>query len=253
MKSPDGSQWWHTYHAKIVRQRNFKRVIQVQPMRWSTDGEPVLGRPVRAGEPLAVPAGTPYLPCRDARVWQFEGGKASLAELDYYGHQQLLCLDLDGLHLGRLPAQPVNVYRSGEKVVLRDGMYEDVRVTACLRVVDGNRAVGVLVRVTAPAVGHDAQRGYFAGWVPARGRLVLRRSNGSSSEELASCDVRGTTSGDTLVVEAIGTTLRVHLGSSPETLLEVEDDRYSYGSVGLRVAGTDALFTRLAVEPGGPA
>ena len=62
--SPDGSEWWHVYHAKIVRQRNFKRVIQVQPMAWSADGEPVFGRPVAAGEPLREPSGTPHPPRR---------------------------------------------------------------------------------------------------------------------------------------------------------------------------------------------
>ena len=51
VRSPDGSQWWHVYHAKIVPQRNFKRVIHVQPMGWSDAGEPVLGEPVAAGVP----------------------------------------------------------------------------------------------------------------------------------------------------------------------------------------------------------
>ncbi|HEU4812122.1 MAG TPA: glycoside hydrolase family 43 protein [Nocardioides sp.] len=250
VQSPDESEWWHVYHAKIVRQRNFKRVIQVQPMGWSADGEPVFGEPVPAGAPLREPSGTPHASRRDSRVWEFGAGTGSLAELDYYGHQQYLSLESDGLHLGRTPKQPVNAYRSGEKVVLRDGAYDDVRVTARFRVVEGARAIGVLVRVTAPAVGFDAQRGYFAGWVPKAGRLVLRRANGSSTEELGSLVVPGGPApGDSLVVEAVGTRLRVHLQSQPESRLEVEDDHYSRGSVGLRVVATHGVFTRLAVEP----
>ena len=84
---------------------------------------------------------------------------------------------------------------------------------------------------------------------------MLRRSNGSSSEELGSLVVpAGVQSDDTLVVEAIGTSLRVHLGSSPDKRLEVEDGHYSHGSLGLRVVGTHAVFSRLSVVPvdGGP-
>ena len=34
-----------------------------------------------------------------------------------------------------------------------------------------------------------------------------------------------------------------------ECRVEVEDDRYPHGSIGLRVVGTHAVFTRLSVEP----
>ena len=254
VQSPDGTEWWHVYHAKIVRRRNFKRVIQVQPMGWSADGAPLLGVPAAAGAPLREPSGTPHTPRRDAFAWELDVDTRPLRALDYYGHQQYLALEPDGLHLGRPPERPVNAYRSGEKVVLRDGRYEDVRVSARFRVVDGDRAVGVLFRVTAPAVGLEAQRGYLAAWVPRTRRLVLRRADGSSWEELGDCVVpAGAATPDTLVVEAVGTRLRVHLGSSPERLVEVEDDRFPYGSVGLRVAGAHAVFTRFAVEPVVPA
>ena len=43
--------------------------------------------------------------------------------------------------------------------------------------------------------------------------------------------------------------MSVHLGSQPGLRLEVEDDRYAHGSIGLRVVGTHAVFTRLAAEP----
>ncbi len=253
VRSPDGSEWWHAYHAKVTRRRDFKRVIHVQPMAWSAAGEPVLGRPVAAGSPLLEPSGTPHVPRRDACVWHFGAGVDSLGEFDYYGHQQYVSLEADGLHLGRPPKQPVNVHRSGEKVVLRDGAYTDVRLTARFHVVEGAHAVGVLLRVTAPAVGFDAQRGYFGGWVPRRGRLVLRRFTGSSWEELGSCSVPSSMAPSvTLVVEAVGTSLRVHLQSDPQTRIEVEDARLGEGSVGLRAVGTHVVFTDFAVEPLAP-
>ena len=247
--SPDGSQWWHCYHAKIVPQRNFKRVLHVQPMSWSSDGEPVLGGPVAAGVPLRQPAGTPRASWSGAASWTFGSEADDWAAFDYHGHQQYVVLDDDGLHLGRPPERPVNAYRSGEKLTLRDGAYTDVRVEADFSVVDGARAVGVLVRVTAPAVGAHAQRGYFAGWVPGRGRLVLRRSDGRETTDLASAAVpaaRG--AAQRLVVEARGSSLTVFLQSAPDRRLVVEDDRYGYGSIGLRVVDTHAVCTALSVE-----
>jgi GH43 family beta-xylosidase len=248
--SPDGTEWWHAYHAKIVPERNFKRVIQVQPMDWSADGEPVLGKPVCAGAPLRVPSGTTRAPRRDAAVWDFALGADGLADFDYYGHKQYVALEPDGLHLGRIPPKPVNAYRSAEKVLLRDGDYADVRVTARFRVARGSRAVGILFRVTGPSVGVDSQRGYFAAWVPKTGRLVLRRSNGRTSTELGSVAVPTPPTTDAvLVVEAVGTTLSVRLEHAPESRLAVQDHRCPRGSVGLRVVGSHAVFDSFSVEP----
>lgn len=249
VRSPDGTEWWHAYHAKIVRDRNFKRVLHVQPMEWSADGEPVLGSPVAAGTPLPEPSGTVRIPRHEPARWDFAAGTDGLADFDYYGHKQYVGLQSDGLHLGPVPAAPVNAFRSGEKVLVRDGDYTDVRVTTRFTVARGSRALGILVRVTGPAVGFDAQRGYFAGWVPKTGRLVLRRTDGRSSTELGSIAVTAPPSDCVLVVEAVGTGLTVHLGHAPQTRLEVRDDRYPRGSVGLRVVGTHAVFDSFSVEP----
>lgn len=56
--SPDESEWWHIYHAKLDEGENFKRAIFIQPMHWSADGWPQFGKPVPAGLPLALPSGT---------------------------------------------------------------------------------------------------------------------------------------------------------------------------------------------------
>ena len=103
--------------------------------------------------------------------------------------------------------------------------------------------------IEGPAVGFDAQRGYFAGWVPKTGRLVLRRTDGRTSTELGSVAVAGAPPAECeIVVEAAGTALSVHLAHAPDTRLEVRDDRYPRGSVGLRVVGTHAVFGSLSVE-----
>lgn len=250
VRSPDDSEWWQAFHAKVGRERDFRRVVHVQPMGWSDDGEPMLGEPVAAGTPLREPAGTRHQPRHEDALWRFGSRGDGLADFDYHGHQQYVSVERDGLHLGRVPRHPVNAYRTGEKVTLRDGDFRDVRVSASFTVADGSRAVGVVVRATGMAVGFEAQRGYFAAWVPRRGRLVLRRSDGESSVELASRAVPAAAgSVVTLVVAAVGATVSAHLAEAPELALEVEDTDYAHGTVGLRVVNTHAVFSTLRVEP----
>lgn len=55
-QSPDGTEDWIAFHAKVERAHNWNRVIHVQPFSWDANGRPVFGRPVAAGEPLALPS-----------------------------------------------------------------------------------------------------------------------------------------------------------------------------------------------------
>ena len=246
--SPDGTEWWAVYHRKIVPERNFKRVLHVQPMWWSPTGEPVLGEPVGAGVPLQEPAGAEHMPRTDDGRWDFASNRDVREDFDYYGHQQFLLQDVDGLHLGRVPERPINAFRSGEKLVLRDGDYGDVRVTATFRTSSDSKAVGVLLRTTAPAVGVDAQRGYFAGWVADTGRLIVGRTDGVDWVVLGSCDVdAGKESERVLVFEATGDRLNASLEGIAGSEITVEDGTYPRGSVGVRVVHTAATFTSFSV------
>jgi len=55
-KSPDGSEDWLVYHAKVDRAPGWKRVICLQPFGWSKAGVPRFGTPVPWGKSIAVPA-----------------------------------------------------------------------------------------------------------------------------------------------------------------------------------------------------
>lgn len=58
-KSPDGTEDWIVYHAKVDTLPNWNRVIRMQPFTWRLDGSPDFGEPMAAGVPLPVPSGEP--------------------------------------------------------------------------------------------------------------------------------------------------------------------------------------------------
>jgi len=58
-RSPDGTEDWMVFHAKLERTPNWKRAVHVQPFHWTADGAPVFGDPITAGRPLACPRGNP--------------------------------------------------------------------------------------------------------------------------------------------------------------------------------------------------
>ncbi|MDR2675386.1 MAG: glycoside hydrolase family 43 protein [Opitutaceae bacterium] len=54
--SPDGTQFWHVYHAKRERASGWNRDIFAQPFKWTADGLPDFGVPVAPGQPLPFPS-----------------------------------------------------------------------------------------------------------------------------------------------------------------------------------------------------
>lgn len=58
-KSPDGTEDWLIYHAKVDTLPNWNRAIRMQRFTWRADGSPNFGEPVASGVPLPVPSGEP--------------------------------------------------------------------------------------------------------------------------------------------------------------------------------------------------
>ncbi len=242
----DGREWWHVFHAKVDPRDGWRRAVHVQPMTWAEDGTPVLGVALPSRQALKVPVGTPHLTRARATHWDFTGPDA-LAGFDYYGHHQFLAEQSTGIHLGVVPEVAVNAYRCGEKLVLRDGSYADLRLSADFRFLADHRAAGVLFRCTGPAVGYDAQRGYFAGIARDRDALVLGMTDGTRFRLLAETHIdTDLAATQVLTVTAAGPDIRVTSGAAS---LDVRDSSYTGGSVGLRVVDTPACFTALDVAP----
>ena len=245
VKSPDGEEWWHVYHAKRDRGGNWLRSIFVQPFAFK-DGFPDFGTPVAPGSSLPLPSGE-KLPLPSLPLAASFRSQKDLDAFSYYGHQQFLSVTDKGVELGAVPAEPVNAYRSGEKLVLDGGEFTDFTASTRITFVKGDRDAGLLFRVADPSVGFDAQRGYFAGIVPGSKIVVLGKSDGKSWKEIARAPLPGDVGGGVdLGVSVKGKKITVSLDG--KTALSAEDDTYAKGSVGLRVVDTHACFGNLDVR-----
>jgi GH43 family beta-xylosidase len=252
VKSPDGSEDWLAYHAKTDRHEGWQRVVFLQPFTWDHSGAPYFGSPVDRGQPLPLPSGEGIQQVTGPRSFSFATEK-DLEGWSYFGHHQMLEIIRDGwLHLGDVPPHLVNEFRSGEKLVLDGGRWTNFTAALAVTDLESRGQVGLLFRVSRPAVGCNAQAGYFAGIDLATNRLVLGFTDGEAWRELAS--------------RAIPTQLpaRVELGISAredsievnllgKTQIHVIDRTFASGSVGVRVVDTDAAFSQLEIKPLEPA
>lgn len=245
VKSPDGTQDWIVYHAKWSRSDGWQRTVFTQPFHWNADGTPDLGRPVAAGEPLPLPAGEKVPLVDGEKKFSFDNTD-NLAGWAYYGHHQMIELSDGWLHLGALQSPGANVFRSGEKVVVNGGNWKDFAAKVKLRLVNDSEA-GMLFRVQQPAVGYNAQCGYYAGVNAATSRVVLGYTDGKTWHELASAALPDTAPVLTLAVVAMGSHLQVRV--QDKVVIETDDATYGAGSVGLRVVNSDAAFADLHIKP----
>jgi GH43 family beta-xylosidase len=232
--SLDGQEWWHVFHAKRDRDGGWRRALFVQPFTFDEEGWPQLGEPLASGVALAEPKGCP------PRVVElpFESSLADedcLDDWNYYGHHQFFSFERGGLRLGRRPAAPVNDYRAGEKLLLCGPDWKDVQVSVEVEAKQGEGNVGLLVRVTAPSVGHNAQRGYLGGIDLKSREVFIGKFDGSQWTELARAPVEGDLPlRGRLALVAKGPNLTLAWRGEPR--LEAHDTTFSRGTVGFRVA-----------------
>ncbi|OYP36467.1 hypothetical protein CGZ80_08780 [Rhodopirellula sp. MGV] len=238
VQSLDGKQWWHVFHAKRDRNPGWRRVIYVQPMRVGRRGFPVFGEPVMPGTILDLPSGDPQ-----------PQTSTSTDDYTYFGHHQFFAADGDKIRLGTVPEAPINDYRSGEKVVLNHPVPNDFEASVAVDFLgkENARDAGILFRCSAPSVGYDAQRAYFAGLIPQTQLVILGRMDGSSWKELRRAETEiDVTKPQQLAIKMTGAQIDVlHNGAAK---ISHTDKTFASGTVGLRVVNTEAVFSNLVVK-----
>jgi hypothetical protein len=246
VKSPDGREDWIVYHAKMDRAEGWRRAIFAQPFQWTADGFPDFGKPVAAAIPLPLPSGEVVKLVNGQRQWNFQQA-SDLGAFQYFGHHQLMELAAGRLHLGRMPEQRVNLFRSGEKLVVAGGRWRDFTASVRVTVLAGGRDAGLQFRCALPAVGYDAHNGYFAGIIPRTGKVVLGSMDGETWREMASADAEVREGREyQLTVTTSGPEIVVSLDD--REVLRVRDTQHVVGSVGLRVVDTHAAFRDLQIR-----
>jgi GH43 family beta-xylosidase len=238
--APDGSQNWLVHHAKVDSEPGWRRAVHIQPFSWHRH-RPVIGAP-RPRVPL--PRGSTPPVERSERTVSLD---VLPADLHYLGHHQLLECTQAGLVLGNVPEAPANLFRCGEKALLRDPAPGDLDLVVEFTTAADQRDVGVLFRCSDPTLGYDAQYAYFAGVIPEDGRLLIGRTDSSTWRELASTHLEPAADGHyRLEVSAVADRLRVRVG---DVTVEAFDDVYTSGMVGLRVVDAQATFHLLEYRP----
>ena len=246
VKSPDDTEDWMVYHAKADRRDGWRRAIHAQPFHWRPDGLPDFGSPLPSSDLLSLPAGqgsaSVTAPLRSALNCETD-----LAAFSYFGHHQFMQLKDGRLHLGSVPAEPVNDYRAGEKVVLTRRYWRDLACSVRVKIIEGRRDAGLLFRCSLPAVGYDSQEGYFAGIIPGTRKVVLGSTDGESWRELGLADADVQAGRDYLLsVTARGPEIVLCLDG--KEVMRKQDSQHSGGSVGLRVVDTHAAFSDLTIQ-----
>jgi hypothetical protein len=243
VRSPNGSEWWHIFHAKEARSPGWQRSLHIQPFKWSRDGRPLFGKPLPRNEPFPRPGG------EQTNILTLPYSSDLASDHSYYGHAQFYELTSNGLKLGALPRNPINTFRSGEKIVLNSNLPDDftASVTLDFHGVDKGRGSGILFRVTAPSVGFDAARGYFLGIKPSQNSVLLGKMNGSGWKELKRKTLPiNVTKKHHLTITAIGSEFTVSLNE--EVLFTHRDQTYKSGTIGLRITDIPTTFSELKIR-----
>lgn len=233
---------WTAVHYKVDRDEGKRRAVTLLRLETSDAPDAPLRLAARYDPREATPARTRLVTNEPT---DFSGPAQPGPLVSYYGHRQALAASASATRLGVEPERPVNFYRSGEKLVLRDRSYDDLTAEVTIHFPrSSGRDAGLLFRVTDCGVGFDAQAGYFAGVLRDDNRVVIGKMNGRTWQELASVTPsRPIEETVHLSVSVRGDQILVRVDS--RVVLAAKDGEYPAGSVGIRVVDTDASFSGL--------
>lgn len=241
VKSPDLTQDWIVYHSKLNQTGGSERIIRAQEFTWDQNDYPVFGTPTSDNVSLPIPSGE-ELPdygdnfsddfsATNYDRWTFYGWDYNV---NLYSGKIYLGNDWGGIHIG-------------DKLMLRDNYWTNFTFKADIEIVNGSRDAGLLFRVKEPAVGWDAQKGYFAGLIEGTNRVYLAKMDGENYTHITdeSCTVNLSTTYELKVITN-GNQISVYVDN--QLYIQTTDLSYSEGLVGLRTVETKSSFDNVYIQ-----
>jgi hypothetical protein len=243
--SPDGTENWIVYHSKISTRPGWQRNVRMQKFDFTADGAPDFGQAIDAGVPLKKPSGE-----KTATGGEHFNDSFDTNNWDnwcYYGYNRFINVVDGALAIGINPGWGIaNNYRSGEKAIIRDRVWDDFTIQAKVKVVEGDCDAGLIFRVRHPSVGYDAFKGYFAGIIPGSNKAVLGKIDGANWHELAMKDYpcQGNVWYD---LKVIADKDLIKLFVNGKRVIEIRDSSFTKGLAGIRVVNTHAEFDEVVM------
>ncbi|MFO0788466.1 MAG: glycoside hydrolase family 127 protein [Pirellulales bacterium] len=135
----------------------------------------------------------------------------------------------------------------GAKALVAAAHFHDLSFEAVVTVA-GQGDAGVMFRVSEPSIGIDGYKGYYVGINPAARAIVLGKANNRWIELTRQPAAVATSTAHRLRVEARGPNIRVWLGDATTPVLQLRDDSFAEGSIGVRSYATQAAFAQMTAR-----
>ena len=138
--------------------------------------------------------------------------------------------------------------RSGSKIVATGTNFKDFDYTADVAV-NATGDAGLMFRVSDPAIGSEAYKGYYLGLNPTKGTIELGKASNGKWTVIAVVNYPMKMNENYQVsVKAIGNQFQVFINGSERPLLEAKDGEYKEGHIGLRAYGALATIDNIKVK-----
>ncbi|MGF7082817.1 family 16 glycoside hydrolase [Mucilaginibacter sp. UYCu711] len=136
----------------------------------------------------------------------------------------------------------------GSKIVATGTNFTDFIYTADVKVTSPGDA-GLMFRVSDPAIGANAYKGYYVGLNPVKGTLELGKANGKEWKVLASIKYPVKLNENYNVkIEAVGSNFKVFINGSGTPSITAADNEFKAGSIGLRTYNALATLDNLEIK-----
>jgi hypothetical protein len=138
--------------------------------------------------------------------------------------------------------------RTGSKIIATGTDFADFSYTADVAV-NAVGDAGLMFRVSDPAIGSEAYKGYYLGLNPNSGTIELGKASAGKWIVIKSAKYPVKTNEKYQVtVKAVGDQFQVYINGADQPLLEANDAEYKSGHIGLRAYGALATMDNINVK-----